>query len=117
MTLDKKYHYLGEKFAAEDPWLLNGETKTEFPFKTVRDIRELERVLHWAQIATLNPGKNHMQYASADELGLAESLEVKFSPNVVRLDVSFRNFVEEYRDRGSLWRTDQRSRSALSVFL
>ena len=68
--------------------MINEDTKTEFPFKTVRDKDELERVLHWAQIATLNPGKNHLQYVSADELGLAESLQVKFSPNVVRLDVS-----------------------------
>lgn len=73
--------------------MINEDAKTEFPFKTVRDKDELERVLHWAQIATLNPGKNHLQYVSADELGLAESLEVKFSPNVVRLDVSYPNLI------------------------
>ena len=70
--------------------MLNEDSKTEFPFKTTRDVEELARVLHWAQIAILNPGKNQAHYASADELGLPDSIEVKFSPNIVRLDVGIR---------------------------
>ena len=44
-------------------------------------------VLKLAQLATLNPGKNHERYlpGKADP---GSDIQVKFSPNVVRLDIS-----------------------------
>ncbi|KAI1344578.1 hypothetical protein F5Y15DRAFT_411407 [Xylariaceae sp. FL0016] len=71
-------------------------------FKTItaEDSIQLEELLRWAQIATLNPGKGHEQYipeegALATETNLEEAIqhtEAKFSPNLVALEMKGPDF-------------------------
>ena len=49
---------------------------------------EVPSVLYWAQMATLNPGTHWKKYVPHAKMTAPETLEVKFSPNVVRLDIS-----------------------------
>lgn len=47
----------------------------------------MEKTLFWAQLATLNPGSDYELYTPGKNASTARSFEVKFSPNVVRLDI------------------------------
>ncbi|KKF92460.1 Interferon-induced GTP-binding protein Mx [Ceratocystis platani] len=75
------------------PWVPQHEISKEF--KTIDKLEEVEEVLRWAQIAILNPDKNHEQYIpglghTAMNMSLnqaAECTTAKFSPNVVALEL------------------------------
>ncbi|ORY61293.1 P-loop containing nucleoside triphosphate hydrolase protein [Pseudomassariella vexata] len=75
------------------PWKL--QTLEIKEFKTVEDRTELEDVLKWAQIATLNHNSNHELYIpgsgaiakEGDLQSAMEKSEAAFSPNTVALEI------------------------------
>lgn len=66
-------------------WVL--QEPENFPFATVSSKGQVASVLQLAQLATLNPSSPYEKYlpGKADP---GDSMQVKFSPNVVRLDIS-----------------------------
>lgn len=71
------------------PWARpeNKPTENEL-FCTVTDRDRLEETIRWAQFATLNPSQNPEDYVPGRNAGTPRTNQVKFSPNVVRLDIS-----------------------------
>lgn len=70
------------------PWVHQDELVIK-PFKTITRKIELEEVLRWAQVAILNPTKNHENYIPGSETFTAdERTETKFSPNAVKIEIS-----------------------------
>ena len=67
------------------PWSL--QDSEEFHFATLTSKDDVEHVLYLAQLATLNPGKPWEKYLPGNPKPSKEH-QVKFSPNVVRLDIS-----------------------------
>ena len=67
------------------PWGLQDSEEIHFATLTSKD--EVEHVLYLAQLATLNPGKSWEKYLPGNPKPSEEN-QVKFSPNVVRLDIS-----------------------------
>ena len=60
----------------------------EFHFYTVEHKDDVPNVLRLAQLATLNPGSPYTLYKPGTVPAASEALQVKFSPNIVRLDIS-----------------------------
>jgi GTPase SAR1 family protein len=99
ISLQKQYSYepkAGKLLDPKDvtrshpfpPWveLASSEIKQ---FKTIYHKNDLEEVLKWAQIATLNPDTEHTRYVPGHENFLDdESTQAKFSPNVVSVEIS-----------------------------
>ena len=91
--LRTKYHYDSKLSGVNrnlplGPWLLAKEP-LDSHFFTVTAKDEVESVLYRAQLATLNPSCDPQSFIPGlDADDLPRSQEVKFSPNVVRLDVS-----------------------------
>ncbi|KKA28485.1 hypothetical protein TD95_003217 [Thielaviopsis punctulata] len=98
VSLRLKYRYEPRSVGANEagpfpPWEPQHEVSQEF--KTIDKIDEVEDVLRWAQIAVLNPDKNHEQYIpgsghTAMNMSLATAAAqttAKFSPNVVALEL------------------------------
>ncbi|KAI5920256.1 hypothetical protein F4810DRAFT_684014 [Camillea tinctor] len=81
------------------PWCPK-QTRDTKVFKTVHEQNAVEigDILRWAQIATLNPTRNHEQYIPgegvyAKEHSLEEAkddMEARFSPNIVALEMKGR---------------------------
>ncbi|RYP03364.1 hypothetical protein DL764_005179 [Monosporascus ibericus] len=75
------------------PWARQPRVVT--PFKTIYEKSEIEDVLRWAQIATLNPGCRSDHFVPkggiyTEEKTLAEAAEeteAQFSPNIVSLEI------------------------------
>jgi hypothetical protein len=57
-------------------------------FATVKSKDEVSSALRWAQLAILNPGTSIDKYKPGFNTRTLETLEVKFSPNIVRVDIS-----------------------------
>ena len=57
-------------------------------FAHVAKKEEVGEVIRWAQVAILNPGTSPAKYRPGSNLLTSTSLEVKFSPNCVRVEVS-----------------------------
>jgi Dynamin family/Dynamin central region len=68
------------------PWV-DKELET-FPFASLRTKDDVGTALEWAQLATLNPSSDYNVYKSGSNHGTAKTLQVPFSPNVVRLDIT-----------------------------
>ncbi|KAI9835841.1 MAG: hypothetical protein M1819_001739 [Sarea resinae] len=70
------------------PWIL--QEPEDFLFAELFDKDEVEAALYLAQQAILNPGSPHEKYMPGpdSEILQEEDAQVKFSPNVVRLDIS-----------------------------
>jgi hypothetical protein len=68
------------------PW--SPQQHEDMHFATIEDKSEVAEALEWAQIAVLNPGKSHEVYKASSNCNPGRGLQVKFSPNVVRLDIS-----------------------------
>ncbi|KAI6080508.1 P-loop containing nucleoside triphosphate hydrolase protein, partial [Hypoxylon rubiginosum] len=66
-----------------------------WPFKTIFNRSEMNEVLRWAQVANLNPGRNHELFipgegAIAKEVPfdvVARGTDAQFSPNVITLEI------------------------------
>ena len=99
VSLYKKYVYEGKSpggAAAKNqgatkarplgPWVLQESEDTFFASTTRKE--EVAVLLEWAQIATLNPSSPYEFYMpGAPTFRRNSSIQVKFSPNVVRLDI------------------------------
>ena len=94
MILHKKYSYQShDSFLVGTNELYNHPLgpwvkwePEEFLFATLDNKDDLEKTLFLAQLANLNPNVNPELYTK--ESTAPNSIPVKFSPNVVRLDVS-----------------------------
>lgn len=78
----KRTHLLG-------PW--DPCDMEDIPFKTVYNKEEVEQVLNWAQVATLNPGISPDDFVPGmgiRHLSKNYDRQVDFSPNVVALEIS-----------------------------
>ncbi|KAG5294241.1 dynamin family protein, interferon-induced GTP-binding protein Mx2 [Histoplasma ohiense] len=94
--LMKKYIYStqlikrGGKSKDLGPWV---EQEPEIiPFVNLTDKVGVQDALKWAQLATLNPSTSHENYIPGQNTRTDETTQVKFSPNVVRLDISAPHF-------------------------
>ena len=67
------------------PW--TEQHPENFTFATVYSKAEVHDVLYWAQLAILNPGMPFELYRPGTNANTAANMQVKFSPNVVRIDV------------------------------
>jgi hypothetical protein len=77
------------------PWVKQNPDEVEF--KVVHDKDEIEEVLIWAQIAILNPSKDPLTYVPGRVMAPQDqSIQVKFSPNVVSLSVSSPEFIQKW---------------------
>ncbi|KAI2402087.1 hypothetical protein LOZ67_000843 [Ophidiomyces ophidiicola] len=72
------------------PWI--EQELEEILFDTLTDKSMLEKVLKWAQIATLNPARSPKDFGPDNDNDTYTFTQVKFSPNVVRLDISAPGF-------------------------
>lgn len=73
------------------PWI--EQDPEEELFATLTDKEEVQEALKWAQLATLNPGRSHKEFMPGENFDTNDTYtQVKFSPNVVRLDISAPRF-------------------------
>jgi GTPase SAR1 family protein len=73
------------------PWI--EQDPEEELFATLADQEKVSEALKWAQLATLNPGRSYKEYMPGENFDTDETYtQVKFSPNVVRLDISAPRF-------------------------
>lgn len=73
------------------PWV--EQDPEEFHFITLNDKQHLQDAIKWAQLATLNPRASYKDFVPGENGETDENyFEVKFSPNVVRLDITAPNF-------------------------
>ncbi|KAL4895219.1 P-loop containing nucleoside triphosphate hydrolase protein [Aspergillus ambiguus] len=72
------------------PWI-EQDVEDEL-FVTLHDKDATQDAIMWAQIAILNPGRASTDYTPGQNHGIDTSCQVKFSPNVVRLDISAPSF-------------------------
>ena len=104
VTIQQKYIYTGQQGTSKaskniakiegatrsrplGPWLQQ-QSSEDFLFATIDNVSEVEDVLYLAQMAVLNPRENPLKYASARGKPKPPlSNQVKFSPNVIRLDI------------------------------
>ncbi|KAL9603789.1 MAG: hypothetical protein Q9219_000898 [cf. Caloplaca sp. 3 TL-2023] len=68
------------------PWLAQSRPES-LPFFTTDKKGEVPQALHLAQLAILNPGTNHVSFMPGQSV-IDERIQVKFSPNVVKVDIS-----------------------------
>ncbi|PYH92699.1 hypothetical protein BO71DRAFT_431664 [Aspergillus ellipticus CBS 707.79] len=83
MRMPKKNHPLG-------PWY--AQDQEDEAFITITHKEDVEAAIMWAQIAILNPGTPSSLYIPGQNNVPDERCEVKFSPNVVRLDIAAPGF-------------------------
>ena len=67
------------------PWI--EQDSEDLPFASITDKDKIVDVIERAQLATLNPGSSYEKYKPGNPI-LKGNHQVKFSPNVVRLDIS-----------------------------
>ncbi len=67
------------------PWVL--QDSEFFPFATINSKEEVASTLKLAQLATLNPANSHEIYMPG-RVNPGTSIQVKFSPNIIRLDIN-----------------------------
>ncbi|KGO69186.1 Dynamin [Penicillium italicum] len=79
MKMPKKSEPLG-------PWITLGGQDDEH-FVTLDDKQEVERAIRCAQLAILNPSTDSHDFVPGST-DMAQTPQVKFSPNAVRLDIS-----------------------------
>ncbi|KAJ5993750.1 hypothetical protein N7451_009474 [Penicillium sp. IBT 35674x] len=80
----EKTEYLG-------PWLRRNHLDEE-EFVTLTDKTHVQEAIWWAQLAILNPTSDSQEYVPGKNFGTSTAMEVKFSPNIVRLDISAPDF-------------------------
>lgn len=73
------------------PWI--EQDQEDELFLTLSDKGDVQEAVKWAQLAILNPGRPPADYIPGQNAGTDGShYQVKFSPNVVRLDISAPDF-------------------------
>ena len=108
VSLHKKFMYMGQLGTPKGPGKnvakVEGATRArplgpwspqdpeDHHFATITTASEVEHVLYLAQLATLNPKDPYEAYAYAPGMPKPrEEYQVKFSPNIIRLDISGRD--------------------------
>ncbi|KAJ6127111.1 hypothetical protein N7523_002723 [Penicillium sp. IBT 18751x] len=84
---NKKFRTMLKKSEALGPWIQAIDQEDEL-FITLTDKSKIQDAIRWAQLAILNPGADFHRYVPGKNALTSETIEVKFSPNVVRLDIS-----------------------------
>lgn len=99
ILLSRKYMYDGSRRITKlpkksqplGPWIEQDEE--EELFAVLKDKSQVPEALKSAQLAILNPGRPSTDYIPGQALQAdANYCQVKFSPNVIRLDISAPNF-------------------------
>jgi len=92
VSLHTRYSHFGKtrgnQSSSLGPWILNKDAPKDFVFEKIRDQKDLEESIKWAQIATLNPAVNPSEYQPYRDGRVSEGLQVHFSPNIVKLVIS-----------------------------
>ncbi|KAJ5105650.1 interferon-induced GTP-binding protein Mx [Penicillium alfredii] len=88
---DKKATKIPSRSEPLGPWMLHGNQEDEH-FITLMDKNDVKDAISWAQLAILNPSTNSQDYVPGKNAGTPQTTQVKFSPNLVRLDISAPNF-------------------------
>ncbi|KAL3464034.1 P-loop containing nucleoside triphosphate hydrolase protein [Aspergillus heterothallicus] len=96
--LSRKYMFDGsskirkpKKSEPLGPWV--PQDQEDELFTTISDKGQIEEVIKWAQLAILNPGRPSANYVPGENGDIDPShCQVKFSPNIVRLDISAPGF-------------------------
>ncbi|KAL2857970.1 P-loop containing nucleoside triphosphate hydrolase protein [Aspergillus pseudoustus] len=90
--LSRKYMFDGsrrilkpKKSEPLGPWYL--QDQEDELFTTITDKGQIEEVIKWAQLAILNPGSPSANYVPGENSDTPSHCQVKFSPNIVRLDI------------------------------
>lgn len=91
VSLCKKYIYQGRQSKATrnqplGPWI--AQDNEIIQFATLKSKDQVVETLRLAQLATLNPSSPYTNYMPG-QANLGGGRQVQFSPNVVRLEVSF----------------------------
>ena len=92
ITLVTKYHHDSDlieratKHRPLGPWVAQ-DRADKFHFATLTSKAQVEDALHRAQMAVLNIGNPHEDFKLGKPLP-RDRIEVKFSPNVIQLDIS-----------------------------
>ncbi|RAK97752.1 putative dynamin GTPase [Aspergillus ibericus CBS 121593] len=80
VKVSKKSHPLG-------PWV--EQEQEDEPFTVLRNKDQVEEAIRWAQLAILNPSRPPAEYVPGQNSDTDPTYcQVKFSPNVVRLDIA-----------------------------
>jgi GTP-binding protein EngB required for normal cell division len=87
----KQMRAVPRKAQSLGPWVPIGGRDEEV-FITLTNKSEVENAIKWAQIAILNPNSDSEIYIPGKNQRSADTTAVKFSPNVVRLDISAPGF-------------------------
>ncbi|KAL2821993.1 P-loop containing nucleoside triphosphate hydrolase protein [Aspergillus granulosus] len=96
--LSRKYMFDGSRRISKPkkseplgPW--HPQDQEDELFTTIIDKEQIEEVIKWAQLAILNPGSPSANYVPGENSDTDPShWQVKFSPNIVRLDISAPGF-------------------------
>ncbi|EAW06489.1 putative dynamin GTPase [Aspergillus clavatus NRRL 1] len=87
----RKITKLPKKSQPLGPWI--EQDQEDEHFVTVTEREDIQEAIRWAQLAILNPGRASSDYIPGQNAGTDEfHCQVKFSPNVVRLDITAPNF-------------------------
>lgn len=89
---DRKMTKLPRRSEPFGPWTMMGGAQEDELFITLKDKGEVEDALMWAQLATLNPSSDFHNYVPGLNDMTSEDYLVKFSPNVIRLDITSPGF-------------------------
>jgi Dynamin family/Dynamin central region len=92
--LMKSYDYLTDsktshKASRKHPmgrWSPRGGSEAH-PFGVTMNRHEVHDLIHRAQLAILNPSADLARYIPSGDTEISSNLEVKFSPNIIRLDI------------------------------
>ncbi|PWY64084.1 dynamin family protein [Aspergillus eucalypticola CBS 122712] len=88
----KKIGKISKKSQSLGPWQEQEQQEDEL-FTTLTDKLDLVEVIRWAQLAILNPGRPSSEYLPGQNSETdPDYCQVKFSPNVVRLDIAAPGF-------------------------
>ncbi|KAI2814078.1 hypothetical protein CBS115989_8874 [Aspergillus niger] len=88
----KKIGKISKKSQSLGPWVEQEQQEDEL-FTTLTNKLDLEEVIRWAQLAILNPGRPSSEYLPGQNSETDPGYcQVKFSPNVVRLDITAPGF-------------------------
>ncbi|KAE8351641.1 P-loop containing nucleoside triphosphate hydrolase protein [Aspergillus coremiiformis] len=95
--ISRKYVYDGskklkipKKSQPLGPWITQDQEDEHF--LTLSDKTQVQEAIKYAQLAILNPGQSARDYNPVENVSISTQSQVKFSPNVVRLDISAADF-------------------------
>lgn len=87
----RKMTYVPKRSDSLGPWEPKSDVVSDL-FVSLTDRREVQDAIKWAQLAILNPTSEFEDYVPGRNARTSQESQVKFSPNVVRLDITAPNF-------------------------